>query len=62
MPDRLEQARKNVMAFYDLMFNQCEPAEAIERYVGDVYIEHNPHVAGGRSVWCGAVAHRGLPG
>jgi hypothetical protein len=24
------------------MFNQCQPTEAIERYVGDVYIQHNP--------------------
>ena len=23
------------MAFYDLMFNQCKPAEAMERYAGD---------------------------
>jgi predicted SnoaL-like aldol condensation-catalyzing enzyme len=44
----LEQNKQNVMAFYDLMFNQCQPAEAIERYVGDVYIQHNPAVAGGK--------------
>jgi hypothetical protein len=23
------------------MFNQCQPAEAIERYAGDVYIQHH---------------------
>jgi predicted SnoaL-like aldol condensation-catalyzing enzyme len=23
------------------MFNQCRPAEAIQKYAGDVYIEHN---------------------
>jgi hypothetical protein len=34
MPDRLEQNKKNVMEFYDLMFNQCKPAEAIGKYVG----------------------------
>lgn len=28
-------------AFYDLMFNQCNPAEAIRRYAGDEYIQHN---------------------
>ncbi len=25
-------------AFYDQMFNQCQPREAIERYAGDTYI------------------------
>lgn len=31
MNDRLEQNKITVMAFYDLMFNQCRPAEAIEK-------------------------------
>ena len=39
------------MAFYDLMFNQSKPAEAIEKYVGDVYIQHNPHVADGEEAF-----------
>ncbi len=47
MPD-LETNKKNVTAFYDLMFNQCKPREAIERYAGAEYIQHNPHVADGR--------------
>ena len=34
MTEQLEQNKQNVQAFYDLMFNQCQPAEAIERYVG----------------------------
>lgn len=48
MTDRLERNKQNVMAFYDLMFNQCQPAEAIERYTGDVYIQHNPGVGDGK--------------
>jgi predicted SnoaL-like aldol condensation-catalyzing enzyme len=36
MADRLEQNRATVVAFYDLMFNQCKPAEAIRTYAGDL--------------------------
>ena len=44
----LERNKRNVVAFYDLMFNQCRPREAIERYAGDEYIQHNPGVADGK--------------
>ena len=46
--EQLEQNKKNVIAFYDLMFNQNNPKEAINRYVGDVYIQHNPAVGDGK--------------
>ena len=51
MPSTPEQNRRNAMAFYDLMFNQCRPREAIERYAGDVYIQHNPHVGDGKQAF-----------
>jgi predicted SnoaL-like aldol condensation-catalyzing enzyme len=37
-----------VTAFYDLMFNQCSPREAVERYVGERYVQHNPAVEDGK--------------
>lgn len=46
--DHLERNKKNAVAFYDLMFNQCKPAEAVERYVGATYIQHNPGVEDGK--------------
>lgn len=51
MIDTLERNRQNAMSFYDLMFNQCKPAEAIQGYVGDTYIQHNPHVADGKQAF-----------
>lgn len=47
----LERNKQNAVAFYDQMFNKCEPRAAIERYVGDEYIQHNPHVADGKEAF-----------
>ena len=51
MNDRLERNKQAVTAFYDLMFNQCRPAEAIQSYAGEVYIQHNPAVANGKDAF-----------
>ena len=51
MSDQLERNKKTVTDFYDLMFNQCKPAEAIEKCAGQVYIQHNPGVAGGKEAF-----------
>lgn len=49
--EQIEQNKANAQAFYDLMFNQCEPRQAIEQYVGDTYIQHNPEVADGKAAF-----------
>jgi predicted SnoaL-like aldol condensation-catalyzing enzyme len=51
MTDTLERNKRTVMQFYDLMFNQARPREAIERYVGEDYIQHNPGVGDGKQAF-----------
>lgn len=60
----IERNKRNVLAFYDLMFNQCRPREAIERYAGANYTQHNPGVADGKQGFIDyfAEAARDYPG
>ncbi|MFJ4776717.1 ester cyclase [Streptomyces sp. NPDC088762] len=47
----LEANKAAAKAFYDLMFNRCRPSEAMEKYAGDTYIQHNPEVADGKQAF-----------
>jgi predicted SnoaL-like aldol condensation-catalyzing enzyme len=46
-----DENTKNAKAFYDLMFNECRPAEAIQRYAGAEYRQHNPGVGDGKQAF-----------
>jgi len=52
-PEVLARNKRNVIEFYDLAFNKSKPREAVERYVGDSYIQHNPEVPDGKDgfIW-----------
>ncbi len=49
--EALQRNKENVQAFYDLMFNECQPAEAIARYAGEDYRQHNPGVGDGKEAF-----------
>lgn len=42
----MKENKNNAIAFYKMAFNG-NPKEAVEQYVGDTYIQHNPDVADG---------------
>ena len=51
MATRQQRNTLNAKAFYDLMFNQSRPEEAVAKYVGDSYIQHNPEVGDGKEAF-----------
>jgi predicted SnoaL-like aldol condensation-catalyzing enzyme len=44
--ERLETNKKNAIAFYKMAY-EGNPEEAVGKYVGNEYIQHNPLVANG---------------
>ncbi len=43
----LEQNKKNVVEFYNMVFVDHQPENAVKQYVGEKYIQHNPFVPNG---------------
>ena len=47
----VERNKQTAVDFYDLMFNQCKPEEAIDLYTGINYTQHNPQVGDGKQAF-----------
>jgi hypothetical protein len=43
----LDRNKQTVIAFYSRAFNDHEPADAVAKYVGSEYIQHNPDTPNG---------------
>jgi predicted SnoaL-like aldol condensation-catalyzing enzyme len=51
----LERNKRNVREYYELAFNEHQPRQAVERYLGDEYIQHNPQAPDGPEAFIGFV-------
>ena len=47
--DPTSRNTRTAIAFYDLMFNQCRPVEAVERHFGERYFQRYRVVRDGNS-------------
>ena len=44
-----------VRSFYEMAFNEGKPDEAVERHIGDRYVQHNPQAGDGPDAFIGFV-------
>jgi len=51
MTHDLEKNKTAATSFYELMFNQNRPADAVRLYVGASYRQHNPSVGDGQEAF-----------
>ncbi len=49
--NKVEENKKIVRDFYEMAFNQHKPTLAAKKYIGDKYIQHNPHVPNGAAAF-----------
>ena len=51
----LESNKRAVVEYYELAFNEHQPEQAVEKYVGSEYIQHNPQAPDGTEAFIGFV-------
>jgi len=51
----VEANKRAVVGYYELGFNEHKPREAVERYLGSEYIQHNPQAPDGPDAFIGFV-------
>ena len=51
----VEANKQAVRGFYELAFNEKQPEQAVERYLGSRYIQHNPQAPDGAEAFIGFV-------
>jgi predicted SnoaL-like aldol condensation-catalyzing enzyme len=51
----LEDNKRKVVEYYELAFNEHQPEQAVEQYVGSEYIQHNPQAPDGAEAFIGFV-------
>jgi predicted SnoaL-like aldol condensation-catalyzing enzyme len=55
MDNELENNKRIVREFYELAFNERKPEEAVEKYMGSYYRQHNPQAGDGAEPFIGFV-------
>ena len=49
--ENLERNKQTVIAFYSRSFNDKQPGDAVAKYVGSEYIQHNPDTPSGAAAF-----------
>jgi predicted SnoaL-like aldol condensation-catalyzing enzyme len=51
----IQRNKQTVVEFYELAFNAKQPEQAVEKYLGPQYIQHNPQAPDGADAFIGFV-------
>ena len=51
----IERNKQTVVDYYELAFNDKQPEQAVEKYLGPQYIQHNPQAPDGAEAFIGFV-------